>query len=136
MGRIPLSVVAPAAFCAGVLDAAADPFFYNLLHHLASFAPLPMPMILSNFRLRTPLPKKLSDRFPSSAQRLTERSFAHNLLLTYKRTRVQGILTQHIMQRKLKLLDESNSVATFLAATGLTSPHTMPLATMSYVTAP
>ena len=114
MGRTPLAIVAPAAFCAGVLDAAAFPEFCSNRRHLDKFC---SPAYADVRRLlgeddQQSWNKRLSERFPPSASDLTSGPFATNLLLKFKKTRVQGELVKVMMKRKLAELDASNSVAT------------------------
>ena len=120
MGRIRLSDVASAAFCAGALDAAASPYFFERRAHLAPACEAAHADVLLLLQAPDPAtwPERLASRLPATASDLTEGDFAHTLLLKFNKTRVQGSITQSIMQQRLKTLDARNSVTTFKASQG------------------
>ena len=111
-GRTPLAVVAPAAFCAGVLDAAAFPEFYQRRKALAPFCEWAHAEVLRLMGDVAPSKwnKRLKERFPPSASDLVNGSFATNLLMKFKKTRVQGEVVKVVMKRRLGELDASNSI--------------------------
>ena len=120
VGRTPLAVVASTAWCAGVLDAAASPLFCLVRDSLDQFCKTAHESILALLG-EMPFdswPSDLIERLPTSHLDLTNGPFAHNLLLSYKQTRVQGTLVQTIMGRRLQALDDDHSVSRFQAQQG------------------
>jgi hypothetical protein len=115
MGRTPLSVVAPAAWCAGILDAAAFPEFGPIGHALQKFCIPIHAMVLDALGGVETITSNdaLAERFPVTPDGLTDPAFASHLLLNYNKTRVQGVITNAIMTRRLAKLDARNSIAEF-----------------------
>ena len=113
IGRTPLIVIAYAAWCAGVLDAAASANFCKVRHALAKYCAPSHARILE--LLGTPdtttWTEELSLRLPSDPEMLTSGPFANTLLLSFKKPGVQGAIVRNIMAGRLHSLDKSNSVA-------------------------
>ena len=107
MGRIPLAVVAPAAWCAGVLSAAGFPEFLPIAGGLSTFNEHIHALAIASVGGAEALAnnKALAARLPDTPGGLIDPTFTSNLLLNYKKAGVQGAITKAAMRLRLKLLD-------------------------------
>ena len=107
MGRTPLAVVAPAAWCAGVLSAAGFPEFLPISGGLSTFNEHIHALALASIGGVDALAKNkaLAARLPATPGGLIDPTFTSNLLLNYKKAGVQGAITKAAMKLRLKHLD-------------------------------
>ena len=115
-------VKAYPAFFAGVLDSAASESFCRLRRSLAKYWVPSHARILD--LLGNPDPttwnEELSLRLPTDPDLLTSDPFASTLLLSYKKTGVQGAIVRNIMAHRLARMDETNSIRTYRTDVGNT----------------
>ena len=110
MGRVPLAIVAPAAWCAGVMDAAGFEEFLPISSGLATHNRIIHALALTAVGGAEALcaNKALATRLPATPDGLTDPTFTSHLLLNYKKAGVQGAITKAAMGARLRILDAAH----------------------------